>query len=368
VSLRIGLDARAAAEVPAGRGRFVRELLRALARRNDSHEYVLYARRPWAEEPLDGRFRWRVVDAPDPAWNMRVGLIADRESDVFFSINSYLTAWFTRLPTALNVFDLIAWEAPESAQRRAARIERATIGRALRRAALIFCNAESTRRELERRWPVTADRVISLPLAASPVFAQTQPPEVLEAIRRRHGLTKPFVLAVGTLEPRKNLLRLMDAFAGLRPDLRESHLLAVAGPRGWEFEPILAKAGGHSAVVLLDHVSDEELAALYQQCRVFCYPSFYEGFGLPVLEALSSGAAVVTSNVSSLPEVAGDAALYADPRDTAGIRDAVTRLLDSPEEREALGSRGRERAAEFSWDRTAERALTHLAGMARTRS
>jgi glycosyltransferase involved in cell wall biosynthesis len=160
----------------------------------------------------------------------------------------------------------------------------------------------------------------------------------------------------------------MEAFASLRADLRESHVLAVAGPRGWEFESILERAGQDSAVVLLGHVSDEELAALYQQCRVFCYPSLYEGFGLPVLEAMSAGAAVITSDVSSLPEVAGDAALYADPYDRRAIRNAITRLLDSPGEREVLQRRARERAAKFSWDRTAERALAHLVAVARTRS
>jgi glycosyltransferase involved in cell wall biosynthesis len=368
VSTVIGIDARAAAEVPAGRGRFVREFLQALAERDDQHRYVLYAREAWEEAIFDERFSWRLVAARDPVWNLRVGRLVTHECDVFFSINSYLTAWFSLASTALNVFDLIAWEAPREAQRGAALVERATIGLALRRAALIFCNAESTRRELARRWPSASDRVVSLPLAASPVFARSQSPEALDEIRHRHGLMKPFVLAVGTLEPRKNLLRLMDAFSGLRPDLRDSHVLAIAGPRGWEFGPILARAEQSAGIVVLGKISDEELAAMYQLCTVFCYPSLYEGFGLPVLEAMSAGAAVVTSNVSSLPEVAGSAALYADPRDTVAIRDAITCLLDSPSEREELGRRARERASEFSWDKTAERALAHLVGLARTRS
>jgi len=366
VSVRLGIDARAAAEVPAGRGRFVRELLTALAARDDDHRYVLYARRPWGE--LDERFRWRLVGTGDPLWNVRAGREAHRGSDVFFSVNSYLTAWFTRVPTALNVFDLIAWEAPDSAQRRAARIERATIAPALGRARVIFCNAESTRRELVRRWPRTAERVAILPLAANPLFQRACPQPLVEETTHRLGLTKPFVLAVGTLEPRKNLLRLIDAFAGLRPDLRDSHLLAIAGPRGWEYEPILARAGRNADVVLLGQVSDTELAALYQGCRVFCYPSLYEGFGLPVLEAMSAGTAVVTSSISSLPELAADAALYADPRDTTTIRDAVAHLLETPQERERLGRRARERASEFSWSQTAERVLAHLVPLARTRS
>jgi glycosyltransferase involved in cell wall biosynthesis len=366
MSVRIGIDARAAAEVPAGRGRFVRELLTALAARDDDHRYVLYAREPWGE--LDERFCWELVETADPLWNVRVGLTAHRESDVFFSINSYLTAWFTRVPTALNVFDLIAWEAPESAQRRAARIEHVTIAPALKRARVIFCNAESTSRELVRRWPRTAERAAILPLAASPLFQRALPQPVVEETGLRLGLAKPFVLAVGTLEPRKNLLRLIDAFVGLRHDLRDSHVLAIVGPSGWEHEPILERARQNAEVVLLGEVTDPDLAALYQGCRVFCYPSLYEGFGLPVLEAMSAGAAVVTSSISSLPEVAADAAVYADPHDTASIRDAVAHLLESPQERERLGRRARERASEFSWSRTAEVALAHLLPLARTRS
>jgi glycosyltransferase involved in cell wall biosynthesis len=343
---RIGIDARAAVEVPAGRGRFVRELLSTLAARDDDHRYLLYARQPWGE--LDGRFRWVVVDTPDPLWNVQVGLIAHRESDVFFSVNSYLTAWFTRVPTALNVFDLIAWEAPESAQRRAARIERATIRIALRRAGHVFVNSQSTLNDLRRRFPAAAEKGSVVPLAAF-----DREPAGIE----KFGLDRPFVLFTGTVEPRKNLLRLIEA-------LPEGALLVVAGPRGWEDDPILRRAGDQ--VRFLGRVSDRELAGLYRLCTVFCYPSLYEGFGLPVLEALQAGAPVVTSNVSSLPEVAGDAARYVDPRSVDQIRAALIELLGSEEAREALRARAQAQAAQFSWDRTAEQILAQLAAISRS--
>jgi glycosyltransferase involved in cell wall biosynthesis len=360
VSLRIGIDARAAAEVPAGRGRFVRELLRALSARDDPYEYVLYARRGWPEGELDERFRWQLVPAPDPFWNVRVGLAAHRESDVFFSVNSYLTAWFTRVPTALNVFDMIAWEAPESAQRRAARIERATIRHALRRAAWVFCNSTSTKDDLTSRFPGVESRSSVVPLAAgkSPAAKSSA-----EEVRRRYGLEQPFVLSTGTLEPRKNLQRLIVAFAGLPDELRKGHSLVVVGPRGWEDSEIVrdAKAEG---VRLLGHVPDEDLAALYRLCTVFCYPSLYEGFGLPVLEAMQAGAPVVTSSVSSLPEVGGDAGRYVDPQSTDEIREALAELLASEPERRALADRGRAQAARFSWERTAAEMLGQLAALA----
>jgi alpha-1,3-rhamnosyl/mannosyltransferase len=344
--VRLGIDARAAAEVPAGRGRFVRELLSALAKREDDHRYVLYGRRRWGD--LDERFRWELADTPDPLWNVRVGLTAHHESEVFFSVNSYLTAWFTPVPTALNVFDLIAWEAPESAQRRAARIERATIRPALRRAAHVFCNSQSTLDDLRRRFPAAAEKASVVPLAA---FDRT--PAGIE----KFGLNRPFVLFTGTLEPRKNLLRLIEA-------LPDDALLVAVGPRGWDDERILQQAGDR--IRFLGNVSDEELAGLYRQCTVFCYPSLYEGFGLPVLEALQAGAPVITSNVSSLPEVAGDAARYVDPRSVEQIRSALAELLASEGARETLRERGRAQAARFSWERTADEILAQLVAINRS--
>jgi glycosyltransferase involved in cell wall biosynthesis len=367
--LRIGIDARAASEVPAGRGRFVRELLHSMAELDAPHRYVLYARTAWDDGGLDDRFRWQLVDAADPGWNIRVGLTAHRSSDVFFSTNSYLTAWFTRVPTALNVFDMIAWEAPESAQRRAARIERRTLGLALRRAGHVFCNAEATRRDLLKRFEWASARTSVVPLAADDQFGEPISKAARDDVLRRLDLDRPFVLATGTLEPRKNLGRLIDAFVALPDELRRKHLLALAGPRGWEDEEIQVKAGSErDSVRVLGHVTDDELVALYGSCAAFCYPSLYEGFGLPVLEAMRAGAPVVTSNLSSLPEVAGDAAEYVDPRDTAQITAAMELLLTDASRREELARQGRERAKTFSWRATASAILRQLEALgSRTR-
>jgi glycosyltransferase involved in cell wall biosynthesis len=363
LSIRIGIDARAAAEVPAGRGRVARELLRELARRDDAHEYFLYGRSEWNDPTLDERFRWLLVRRPDPLWNVEVGLTAHRESDVFLSLNSYLTAWFTRAPTAVLVHDLIAWEVPESAQSRAARIERATIRPALRRAQRILCYSQSTFADLTRRFPRAATKASVVPLAASPSFGRELGYDRLENTRRKHGLDRPFVLSTGTLEPRKNLVRLIDAFGMLREDVRSAHELVLVGPHGWEYGEITARTGGD--VRILGHVTDEDLAALYELCVVFCYPSLYEGFGLPLLEAMQTGAASIASNTSSLPEVGGDAVRYVDPRDTRALASELESLLTDSDARLELGRRARERARTFSWSRTADEILAVLTAVAR---
>ncbi len=312
--LRIGIDARAAAEVPAGRGRYVRELLRALAKRDDPHRYLLYTRRRW-DEPLDERFSWRERELPESIWHLHAARAANRECDVFLATNSYVTPWFLRIPTALVVHDLIPFQNGVHANRRAAIIERLTIRRALRRASLVVCDSHSTRRDLLRLWPSVEPKSRVVQLAVGERVLPSTRARGTRGGQRRHDLSKPFVLCAGTLEPRKNLVRVLDAYARLPERLRERHLLVLVGPRGWEFDEILERAGAlGERVKLLGHVPDDELAALYALCEVFCYPSLYEGFGLPLLEAMSAGAASITSNVSSMPEVGGEAVRYVDPR------------------------------------------------------
>jgi alpha-1,3-rhamnosyl/mannosyltransferase len=375
--LVIGIDARAAAEVPAGRGRYVRELLSALARRDDDAEYRLYARERWdgadaggadaggadargAADPLDARFGWRLIGARDPVWHLRAAIAANRECDVFLSTNSYLTAWFTRVPCAVVVYDLITFKPDARPQRRASLIERATARPAIARAAALLCISEWTREDLVARFPKAAGKSVTIPLAASP-----QPQVDSQAAVARLGLERPYVLAVGTLEPRKNLGRLIDAWSRLPDAVRASHALALVGPTGWEMDEVLAPVrAAKDDVRLVGFVSDDDLAALSERCSAFCYPALYEGFGLPVLEAMQAGAPVICSNTSSLPEVGGDAVAYVNPLDTSEIAAALERVLSDPAERRRLSDAGRERARRFSWEETARRTYESVAALA----
>ena len=199
-----------------------------------------------------------------------------------------------------------------------------------------------------------------MPLAAGDRFADPPDASQIRVAARQRGVEGGFVLAAGTLEPRKNLVRLIEAHGRLPEGLAAAYPLLVVGPTGWDQEEIAAAADREGSVLLAGFVSEEELAALYAGCTVFCYPSLYEGFGLPVLEAMQAGAPTITSNVSSLPEVGGDAVAYVEPRDVDSIRSALERLLTAPEERNELAERGRARARAFSWDRTAAGILEQL--------
>jgi glycosyltransferase involved in cell wall biosynthesis len=346
--LSIGIDARAAVEVAAGRGRFVRETLAALSRRDDDVRYLCYARSRW-QETLDPRFEWRLIDAPDPWWHLLTARAANRECDVFLSSNSYLTTWMLRIPAVPVIYDMIAFDRSHRPNPRSVMIERLTLGLAVRRSRAFIAISHATAEDFERRFPAAAGGVTVAPLGVAPRLID------LPAVEQT-ALPKPgFVLAVGTLEPRKNLPGLVAAYQLLDEQLQREHPIVVVGDIGWQVDDTIAMLRSlGDRCVLLGHVPDDTLAELYRRCAVFCYPSLYEGFGLPVLEAMAAGAAVVTSNLSSLPEVGGDAVEYADPRDPASIAQAITRLLRSPERRAAMGTAARERAGLFGWGKTAE--------------
>jgi glycosyltransferase involved in cell wall biosynthesis len=352
--LTIGIDARAATEVPAGRGRVVRELLRELAARDDPHTYICYARVPW-EEPLGERFLWRCRPASDGAWHIWSALDASRSCDVYLATNSYLSVIFNLLPTVAIVYDLVAFEPGLGTRRQSLVVERLTLGIAARRARGLVCISSSTRSALTARYPATSDISTVALLGTADSLVGPGAAELDE-------LPAPgFVLAVGTLEPRKNLPRLVAGYAALPAARQRDHPLVVVGASGWQTgETSAALDSLGDRCLRLGHVSDAALAELYRRCAVFCYTSLSEGFGLPVLEAMAAGAAVITSSVSSLPEVGGDAVEYVDPLSVDSISERLHDLLSSPERRAELGRLGSERARLFSWGRTADAVMTAL--------
>jgi len=212
------------------------------------------------------------------------------------------------------------------------------------------------------RYPSLESRSVAIPLGVSERFSGA----VAGDAAARLGVTGEYVLAVGTREPRKNLGRLIRAFAELPTELRERFSLAVAGPPGWDDSEAHALASADARVVMLGFVDDADLPSLYAGASVFAFPSLAEGFGLPVLEAMAAGTPVLTSDCSSLPEVAGDAALLVDPAAAGSIGAGLARLLGEPGLRSDLAARGRDRAAAFTWERTARATLDYLTSVTST--
>ena len=250
-------------------------------------------------------------------------------------------------PMVVTIHDLAFLHRPEHFTAKGRRFFRQATACARRDADLVLCPSQVTADDCAAHG-FAAERLRVVPWG---VDQRRAGPGEVAAVTQRHGLTRPYVLSVGTAEPRKNLAAVFAAFARLG---RDDVDLVVVGPDGWH-EDVAALAGSVSRqrVYLLGFVPAEDLPGLYAGASVFCYPSLFEGFGLPVLEAMAQGAAVVTSAGTSMVEVGGDAVVLVDPSDPDAVAEALAALLDDLSEAARLGAAARVRAEEFTWDRTA---------------
>jgi alpha-1,3-rhamnosyl/mannosyltransferase len=222
-----------------------------------------------------------------------------------------------------------------------------------RRAHGLIAVSAATRDDAVRVLDLPPEKIEVIHSGITPAFFEVDPRSV-DAFRARQGLTRPYALFVGTIEPRKNLDTLLDAWTSLPSSFLDEFELVIAGPAGWASAATMERV---RQVRYLGYVSEAALPLLTAGAAVFVYPSLYEGFGFPVAQAMAAGVAVITSNVSSLPEVAGDAALLVDPRSEAELREGLRRLLLSPDLRADLAGRGRTRATLFRWENCAARSL-----------
>lgn len=366
-SRRIGIDAHllsfAGSYRQAGVSRYIAELLRAFAAGGDgAHEYLAYAgpERPPAGFAPGGGVRWRHSRLPTArapvriAWEQAAGPVVARRDrlDLLHGPVNVLPL-LAPCPGVITVHDLAFLAHPET--HGAGRRRYLTLLTALsaRRAARIIAVSAFTGDELVRRLRVPRRKIAVVHNAADPAF-RPLPADAVARFRAERGLPERIVLFVGTLEPRKNLTGLLDAFARIAPATDAT--LVVGGGKGWLFDEIFARVerlGLAGRIRFVGYLPEDELPLWYNAAEVFAYPSRYEGFGLPPLEALACGTPVVTSSASSLPEVVGDAALLADPADPAALAAALSRALGDPDLRARLRERGPRRAADFSWSRTA---------------
>jgi glycosyltransferase involved in cell wall biosynthesis len=225
---------------------------------------------------------------------------------------------------------------------------------ALRRSTLVLTDSEFVKREIVEVFGIDPARIVPIPLGVSAAFGPRAPSET-EPVLRAHGLRHGgYLLAVATLEPRKNLVAALRAYAALPDSLQNSVPLVLAGLKGWgtgPLEQVMAPLVASGRVRLTGYLSRPELALLTAGAAALVYPSIYEGFGLPPLEAMACGVPTIVSNVASLPEVVGDTGLLIDPHDDLGIRDAMRELIDEPQRRAELAARALARSTQFSWEK-----------------
>lgn len=263
-------------------------------------------------------------------------------------------------PTVITVHDLSVVRFPEMHPKSRVRAIGARLGEAIARADRVITVSGFVRTEVLEHFECAPEKVVAVPNGVSGDFRSLSAEQCESELARLGLVAGGFVLSVGTFEPRKNLGTLARAWRQLPQDIRKRFPLVLAGARGWgesAFAADLAALAEEGSLVKLDYVDAKTLRALYASARLFVYPSRYEGFGLPVLEAMASGTPVICSNVSSLPEVAGGAAELVDPDSPADIAATVENLLDDEARREIMIARGLDRAAELSWRETARRTL-----------
>jgi glycosyltransferase involved in cell wall biosynthesis len=362
--MRIGIDFTAAARQGAGIGRFTRGLVRALLSLHPEHEFrLMVAGRgpsPFLQESLPDGTQAHYLPLSERTlsrmWHrLRVPLPVETfigKVDLFHSPDFVLPPTLTRR-TVLTVHDLSFLRVPECAQPSLEWYLRGAVPRSVRHAALLTADSESTRRDLNELLGVPLDRVVVVPGGVDGRFQRVTDADALRDVRRRYGLDRPCILYVGTIEPRKNLSRLIKAFALARTHGLDDHVLALCGKVGWLTEDIFqaaAESGLGDRVRFPGYVRDEDLPALYSAADVFAFPSLYEGFGLGPLEAMACGAPTLVSNVSSLPEVVADAAAQVDPTNVEAMAAALAALVTDSGLRARLAAAGPARAAQFTWE------------------
>ncbi|HJR08962.1 MAG TPA: glycosyltransferase family 1 protein [Pyrinomonadaceae bacterium] len=363
--LHIAIDAHSVGTGLAGNETYITNLIEALAASDAKNRYTLYVTKREALERFKGRWPHVSVQRTLPHTPLvRIPLtfpfeLRRRPVDVLHV--QFTAPPFAPCPVVSTIHDLAFEHLPETFNRRSWMQLRLTVRRTAQTAAHIITPSEFSRRDLIETYGVAPERISVTLEAAAPHFRPASAEQVAD-VKRRYGIKGDYVLAVGSIQPRKNLVRLIRAYSDLRRSRSQANLpqLVLVGKRAWLYGETLRaveRSGVASDVIFTGYVHERDLPALYTGALCFVYPSYFEGFGLPPLEAMSCGAPVIAGDRTSLPEVVGDAGLLVDPFDTDAIGAALARLVDDEELRATLATRGRERAALFSWTETARRTL-----------
>jgi alpha-1,3-rhamnosyl/mannosyltransferase len=263
-------------------------------------------------------------------------------------------------PAVVSCHDLSFVRHPEHHPRERVRHLERHLPRSLEQASKILTDSDHVRREVIACFGIEPAKIITVPLGVERAFRPYGVEESRSALKRQGLVHGSYLLTVTTVEPRKNLSRLIEAYEMLPPAMRRRFPLVVAGAKGWStaaLETRMSRLQRAGELKRLGYVPDEDLPSLYAGCAAFAYPSLYEGFGLPPLEAMACGVPVVASDTTSIPEVMGDAGIMVDPEDVASIAQGLQRAVEDEELRSALRSKGPARAALFTWDRCVERTI-----------
>jgi glycosyltransferase involved in cell wall biosynthesis len=362
--MRIGINLMHLSRNEAGVAGYARSLVRALLEGGRAHTFILYGRSSYLKHFQSHNVTLRPVRfLPDNRW-FRIlweqfaigGDVRFRGSDVFHWPD-YTRSLIAPVPGSVVTVHDLAFLRLNTIYYPGRRLYKKIMARvSIRRAEAVIAVSENTARDITELLFIPRERITVIPNGIDGIFQQLHTNICEEYRTRRLGGIGPFILFVGTMEPRKNVTRLLEAHGMLQEMGVNGIPVVLAGQRGWKSEPIInaiQKGMASGSVHWLGYVPREELPILYNLCRIFVYPSLYEGFGFPPLEAMACGAPVITSENTSLSEVSGDAAMLVNPLDAGALARAMATLLEDGSLRDNMRHRGLKRAREYKWEETA---------------
>ncbi|HKR15344.1 MAG TPA: glycosyltransferase family 1 protein [Pyrinomonadaceae bacterium] len=364
--MRIAIDAHSVGAKLGGNESYAVNLIEALAQIDEVNDYTLYVTTAAAHDRFHQRwpnFKVRTTLPHTPLIRIPLTLSAELRKHPVDVLHVQFTAPpFCPCPVVVSIHDLSFEHLPHTFHRRSRTQLRLTVRHSAKRAAKILTLSEHTRRDVVDTYGIDPARITAIPLAAPRHFSPVEDDRELQRVRHTYGIVGPYILSVGSIQPRKNLPRLINAYASLRGKYVAAELpkLVLVGKCAWLYDEtmrVLTQTGLQESVILTGYVPESDLPALYSDALCFVYPSYFEGFGLPPLEAMKCGAPVIVGNQTSLPEVVGDAALTVDPYDVASIAAAIETLMNDSDLRLELSVKGRSRAETFDWRDTARRTL-----------
>jgi glycosyltransferase involved in cell wall biosynthesis len=362
--MRIGIDARLVFYNRAGIGQYILQLTEALASLDFKDDKFLLLQSRKDKSPIvsdNHRFQRKLLWTPShnrfeqPALSFEVSRLG---LDLLHSPD-FIPPFKRNFKSVITIHDLAFLLYPHFLTKESARYY-GQIDQAWRKTDHIIAVSEATKRDSIKMLGVPEKKITVIQEAANPIYRSVPEEEARQRVQEKYKLETDFILFVSTIEPRKNLPGLLQAYRRLRDEYKRQELLVLAGSKGWLWEEVyetVNKLNLEKQVIFMGRVPSADLVYLYNAARFLVHPSFYEGFGLTPLEAMTCGAPVIVSNTSSLPEVVGDAAVLIDPHDMDGLTVAMWRLLQDEELRQELICKGLKRAKQFSWKRAAEQTL-----------